>query len=64
MSSIIPEPQTNFDSFIRDLFSRIVEQQRTMTFDLGAPSKGTIKWEMGMTPTGNPQITVWWVPPS
>jgi hypothetical protein len=50
-------------SIVRELLSRIVEQQRTITFDSSSPvPTGELKWESVQTEAGSQQTTIWFVP--
>jgi len=53
----------NERNVVHELLSRIVEQQRTITFDSGSPlPDGFLKWESVQTESGDKQTTIWFVP--
>lgn len=56
-------PVTGDDGVIRELFSRIVADQRTITIDTTGPVEpGDVHWESAFTETGSRQTTIWFVP--
>lgn len=60
------DPQTELDSAVREYFSRIIQEAKTVTLDLSGPTHGTVNWEVVSVPNGNgtfrQQVTIWWEP--
>lgn len=53
------DPQTELDSKIRDLFSRLVERIGSIELDLEEPPTGYIRWEEVTGIDGRRYVTVW-----
>lgn len=61
------EPQTEVDSIVRELFSRMVKEQRHVTLSRREPVDGEIRWEFINREIApgiyEPEVSVWWVSP-
>jgi hypothetical protein len=56
-------PQSELDQNIRMVLIHIVKHYKTITVPVEpVDPDGMLNWNMGQTPAGKTEITVWWTP--
>jgi hypothetical protein len=62
---ISTEPQSELDSWLRELLSRVVEKERSITLDISEPVVGQLMWKVADVVVNDGfkrEVTIWWVP--